>query len=97
MLQLMAEGHTNSGIAERFVIAEGGAEKHSQRIFAKHRLAESDDLHGRLTAVLRYLNRRIAPRRPVFESSEPLCTSRLIQHVDSLLLRLSDPLGGDGP
>lgn len=45
------------------------------RVFVKLGLAESDDAHGRLTAVLRYLNRRIAPGRPVFESSEPLCTS----------------------
>lgn len=32
---LMAEGHTNSGIAARLVTTEGAVEKHSQRIFAK--------------------------------------------------------------
>ncbi|WP_269927968.1 response regulator [Kocuria massiliensis] len=57
VLELMAMGHTNAGIAERLVITPGGVEKHSQRIFAKLGLSADDDVHRRVTAVLKYLNR----------------------------------------
>ncbi|MGK4187276.1 response regulator [Rothia koreensis] len=57
VLGLMAEGHTNAGIAEALFIGEGGVEKHCQRIFAKLGLTEADDVHRRVTAVLRYLKR----------------------------------------
>ncbi|MDN5604456.1 MAG: response regulator transcription factor [Kocuria sp.] len=57
VLGLMAEGHTNAGIAEALCIGEGGVEKHCQRIFAKLGLTEADDVHRRVTAVLRYLKR----------------------------------------
>lgn len=55
VLALMAEGHSNAGIAERLVVTEGAVEKHTQRIFAKLGLHGSDGIHRRVTAVVRYL------------------------------------------
>ncbi|RUQ22373.1 MULTISPECIES: response regulator [Kocuria] len=63
VLELMAAGHTNAGIADQLVISLGGVEKHTQRIFAKLELAADDNVHRRVTAVLRYLNGRV-PRSP---------------------------------
>lgn len=55
VLALMAEGHTNAVIAARLVVTEGAVEKHSQRLFAKLGLSESDTVHRRVAAVLRFL------------------------------------------
>ena len=55
VLALMAEGHTNAVIAERLVVTEGAIEKHSQRLFAKLGLSESDSVHRRVAAVLRFV------------------------------------------
>ena len=47
VLELMAEGHTNAGIARRLVVSEGAVEKHNQRIFAKLGLHANGDVHRR--------------------------------------------------
>ena len=56
VLELMAEGHTNAGIAKRLVVTEGAVEKHTQRIFAKLDLGSDADVHRRVTAVLKLLS-----------------------------------------
>ena len=56
VLELMAEGHTNAGIARRLVVTEGAVEKHTQRIFAKLGLHSDADVHRRVTAVLKLLS-----------------------------------------
>ena len=55
VLELMAEGHTNAGIARRLVVSEGAVEKHNQRIFAKLGLHANGDFHRRVSAVLTLL------------------------------------------
>lgn len=55
MLALMAEGRTNSAIANRLVISEGAVEKHVANIFSKLNLPSSSTDHRRVLAVLRYL------------------------------------------
>lgn len=57
VLELMAQGFTNSGIARELVVTEGAVEKHSQRIFAKLGLGETDQ-HRRVRAVLAWLKRQ---------------------------------------
>jgi DNA-binding NarL/FixJ family response regulator len=58
VLQLMAEGRTNAGIATRLHLAESSVEKHSGSIFAKLGLAAEGDVHRRVSAVLAYLDGR---------------------------------------
>ncbi|MGA4506512.1 response regulator [Propionibacteriaceae bacterium G1746] len=55
VLELMAEGHTNAGIAKRLFVTEGAVEKHTQRIFAKLGLSADADVHRRVAAVLTLL------------------------------------------
>ncbi|MDO4259462.1 MAG: response regulator transcription factor [Actinomycetaceae bacterium] len=52
VLDLMAEGHTNVGIAEKLVVSEGAVEKHIQRIFSKLGLYPDASVHRRVKAVL---------------------------------------------
>src|SRR5919202_123124 len=56
VLALMAEGRTNSAIAERLVVTEGAVEKHVSNIFGKLGLPPSDLDHRRVLAVLAFLN-----------------------------------------
>jgi DNA-binding NarL/FixJ family response regulator len=56
VLQLMAEGRSNSAIARELFIAEGSVEKHISAIFAKLGLPIEDSGNRRVLAVLRYLN-----------------------------------------
>lgn len=58
VLKLMAEGHSNLGIAQRFVVTENAVEKHISAIFRKLHLAPSDTEHRRVLAVLEYLRAR---------------------------------------
>jgi DNA-binding NarL/FixJ family response regulator len=51
----MAEGRSNSGIAERLVVTERAVEKHVTSIFAKLRLPAASEDHRRVLAVLAYL------------------------------------------
>jgi DNA-binding NarL/FixJ family response regulator len=55
VLQLMAEGRTNSAIAAALHVSVGSAEKHIASIFAKLDLAPDDSENRRVLAVLRYL------------------------------------------
>jgi DNA-binding NarL/FixJ family response regulator len=55
VLQLMAEGRTNSAIASALFISVGSAEKHIASIFTKLDLAPDQTENRRVLAVLRYL------------------------------------------
>jgi DNA-binding NarL/FixJ family response regulator len=55
VLALMAEGRTNSSIAEALVVTEGAVEKHVTSIFHKLDMPPADQAHRRVLAVLRYL------------------------------------------
>ncbi len=54
-LDQSAEGRSNAGIARNLYISEGTVEKHVRSILIKLGLADSDDDHRRVLAVLRYL------------------------------------------
>ena len=56
VLELMAEGRSNSAIAQRLFITEKAVGKHSTSIFAKLDLAPSTDDNRRVLAVLAFLN-----------------------------------------
>jgi DNA-binding NarL/FixJ family response regulator len=56
VLQLMAEGLTNSGIASRLVVSERTVEAHVRHILTKLDIPETDDTHRRVIAVLTYLD-----------------------------------------
>ena len=58
VLALMAEGRSNAGIARRLWVTEGTVEKHVRSILTKLSLAETDDDHRRVLAVLAYLETR---------------------------------------
>ena len=55
VLGLMAEGRSNSGIAEHLVVTERAVEKHVTSIFSKLDLAPAAEDHRRVLAVLRWL------------------------------------------
>ena len=55
VLELMAQGRSNSGIAERLVITESAVEKHVTAIFDKLDLDRDDEDHRRVLAVLTFL------------------------------------------
>ena len=58
VLALMAEGRSNSGIAEHLVVTVPAVERHVTGIFTKLGLHQcDDDPHRRVLAVLRYLQR----------------------------------------
>jgi DNA-binding NarL/FixJ family response regulator len=56
VLELMAQGRSNSAIAQRLFVTEKAVSKHSTSIFSKLDLAPSDDDNRRVLAVLAYLN-----------------------------------------
>jgi DNA-binding NarL/FixJ family response regulator len=56
VLELMAEGRSNSAIAQRLFVSEKAVGKHCTSIFAKLDLAPSEDDNRRVLAVLAYLN-----------------------------------------
>ncbi|NNE11842.1 MAG: response regulator transcription factor [Ilumatobacter sp.] len=55
VLQLMAEGLSNGGIAERLVVSNGAVEKHISNVFTKLDLDVETGSHRRVLAVLRFL------------------------------------------
>ncbi len=58
VLALMAEGRSNAGIARQLFVTEGTVEKHVHSILMKLRLAETEDDHRRVLAVVTYLDAR---------------------------------------
>lgn len=58
VLELMAQGLSNTAIAQKLVVSHGAVEKHIGNIFAKLDLDTSADEHRRVRAVLTYLERR---------------------------------------
>ncbi len=56
VLELMAEGRSNTAIAQRLFITEKAVGKHTTSIFTKLGLAASEDDNRRVLAVLAYLN-----------------------------------------
>ena len=58
VLELMAEGRSNSGIARRLWVTDGTVEKHIHSILAKLPLPETDDDHRRVLAVIAFLDAR---------------------------------------
>jgi len=58
VLALMAEGRSNAGIGHHLWVTEGTVEKHVRSILAKLQLAETEDDHRRVLAVLTYLEAR---------------------------------------
>lgn len=56
VLEKMAEGHTNAGIAERLHVSLSAVEKHVNAIFDKLGLVADSAYSRRVLAVLRYLN-----------------------------------------
>jgi len=55
VLELMAEGRSNRGIAEALVVTSHAIEKHVTNIFAKLGLGEAPEDHRRVLAVLAFL------------------------------------------
>ncbi len=58
VLELMAEGRSNAGIARRLWVTEGTVEKHVRSILTKLNLPETDDDHRRVRAVITFLEAR---------------------------------------
>ena len=58
VLELMAEGASNAGIAKRLWVTEGTVEKHVRSILSKLSLPETPDDHRRVLAVLTFLDSR---------------------------------------
>lgn len=57
VLSLMAEGRSNTAIAEEMTVSEGAIEKHISNIFSKLGLSPDQYDHRRVLAVLTYLRR----------------------------------------
>ena len=58
VLSLMAQGRSNGGIARELWVTEGTVEKHVHSILGKLSLADTEDDHRRVLAVLAYLDAR---------------------------------------
>jgi len=55
VLELMAEGRSNAGIARRLWVTEGTVEKHVHSILGKLQLPETEEDHRRVLAVIAFL------------------------------------------
>jgi serine/threonine-protein kinase PknK len=55
VLSLMAEGRSNAGIAHQLWVTQGTVEKHVRSILTKLNLAEADNVHRRVLAVITFL------------------------------------------
>lgn len=55
VLRMMAQGYTNAGVARRLFLSERTVEAHVRRLLAKLDIADAEDAHRRVLAVLTYL------------------------------------------
>ena len=55
VLELMAEGMSNTAIARKMVVTDGAVEEHVRNIFTKLDLHQDEEQHRRVLAVLAYL------------------------------------------
>jgi serine/threonine-protein kinase len=60
VLELMAEGHSNSGVCERLVLSPKTVEGHVNNIFRKLDIGDAPTYHRRVVAVLTFLRARTA-------------------------------------
>ena len=60
VLELMAEGHSNSGVCERLVLSPKTVEGHVNNIFRKLDIGDAPTYHRRVVAVLTFLRARAA-------------------------------------
>lgn len=58
VLELMAEGRSNAGIARRLYVTEGTVEKHIRSILVKLPINATEDDHRRVLAVIAFLESR---------------------------------------
>jgi PAS domain S-box-containing protein len=58
VVELMAEGRSNSAIADALWVTEGAVEKHIRHIFSKLQIPVAPDTHRRVLAVLTFLDAR---------------------------------------
>jgi DNA-binding NarL/FixJ family response regulator len=56
VLEQMAQGRNNAGIAQALFLSERAVEKHINSLFSKLGLSEEPDVHRRVKAVLLYLS-----------------------------------------
>ncbi len=56
VLEQMAQGRNNAGIAQALYLSERAVEKHINSLFSKLGLSEEPDVHRRVKAVLLFLN-----------------------------------------
>lgn len=56
VLEKMAQGHTNAGIAQRLYVSQSAVEKHANAIFDKLGIAPAAGFSRRVQAVLRFLD-----------------------------------------
>jgi serine/threonine-protein kinase PknK len=61
VLQLMAEGRSNAGIARQLWVSEGTVHKHVRSILSKLPLSETPDDHRRVLAVITFLQAQSLP------------------------------------
>jgi len=62
VLRLIAQGLTNAGVAKRLFLSERTVEAHVRRLLGKLDIADSDDAHRRVLAVLAFLRAGEAAR-----------------------------------
>ena len=61
VLQLMAEGRSNAGIARQLWLSEGTVHKHVRSILGKLPLSDTEDDHRRVLAVITFLQAQYLP------------------------------------
>jgi DNA-binding NarL/FixJ family response regulator len=61
VLQLMAEGRSNAGIAHQLWVSEGTVHKHVRSILSKLPLSDTEDDHRRVLAVITFLHAQYRP------------------------------------
>ena len=61
VLQLMAEGRSNAGIARQLWVSEGTVQKHVRSILSKLPLLDTADDHRRVLAVIAFLQAQSLP------------------------------------